>query len=92
MGKTVTAYFAFSSEHRATVREELQAVAGSDQKVSVAEVAKTLGQKWRALDDAEKDRCKFEGTLPLQTILAATAGQLASCLSMSWRSETVRPC
>ncbi len=57
MGKTVTAYFAFSDEHRAAVREELQAAAGTEQRISVAEVAKGLGQKWQALDDAEKERC-----------------------------------
>jgi HMG (high mobility group) box len=57
MVRKVTAYFAFSDVHRAAVREELQAAAGPDAKVSVAVVAQALGKKWKALDDAEKDRC-----------------------------------
>jgi HMG (high mobility group) box len=56
MVRKVTAYFAFSDVHRAEVREELQAAAGPDSKVNVAAVAQALGKKWKALDDAEKDR------------------------------------
>ena len=56
MGRAVSAYFAFSNEHRAAVREELQASAEGDQKISVAVVAKGLGERWRALDDEAKAR------------------------------------
>ena len=47
-----TAYFAFSAEHRANVRAELERDAVG--KVGVADVARALGAKWRALSDDEK--------------------------------------
>lgn len=57
MPRAVTAYFAFADANRAAVREELQAAAEPNAKISVAVVAQALGKKWKALDDAEKDTC-----------------------------------
>lgn len=57
MVRAVTAYFAFTDVNRAEVRAELQAAAAPGEKVSVATVAKALGEKWRGLDEAEKERC-----------------------------------
>ena len=56
MGKTVTAYFAFSNDNRAAVRLELQAAAEEGAKIGVADVAKGLGKKWADLSDEEKER------------------------------------
>lgn len=61
--KVKTAYFLFSDEHRSSAREELQAAADDGAaKVSVAEVAKALGQRWKALTDEQraeyKSRCE----------------------------------
>lgn len=56
MGKTVTAYFAFSNDHRAAVRRDLEAAAEEGSKISVAHVAKGLGHKWAKLSEAEKEQ------------------------------------
>jgi DNA-directed RNA polymerase I subunit RPA43 len=54
--RAATAYFIFSEEKRVEAREECLAEAGTD-KISVAIVAKKIGEKWRALSDEEKARC-----------------------------------
>ncbi len=53
-----TAYFVFTEQHRAEAKEELLRAGGRDAKVSVAQVAKALGDKWRGLSDEEKARYK----------------------------------
>lgn len=52
-----TAYFLFAEEQRSIVRDELVSkVEGG--KVSVAEVAKVIGEKWRNLSDGDKQKYK----------------------------------
>jgi len=53
MGKKKSAYFVFADSVRAQVKEELVLLAESG-KVSVAEVAKAIGEKWAGLTDDEK--------------------------------------
>ena len=49
-----TAFFLFSEERREQARAECVAAAEAGAKISVAVVAKVIGEKWRALTDAEK--------------------------------------
>ena len=49
-----TAFFLFSEEQREQTRAECIAAAEPGTKISVATVAKAIGEKWRALSDAEK--------------------------------------
>ena len=49
-----TAFFLFSEEQREQTRAECVAAAEPGAKISVATVAKAIGEKWRALSDAEK--------------------------------------
>ncbi len=49
-----TAFFLFSEKKREQTRAECVAAAEAGAKVSVAVVAKAIGEKWRALTDAEK--------------------------------------
>ena len=49
-----TAFFLFSEEKREQARAECVAAAEAGAKISVAIVAKAIGEKWRALSDAEK--------------------------------------
>ena len=49
-----TAFFLFSEEQREQTKAECIAAAEPGAKVSVATVAKAIGEKWRALTDAEK--------------------------------------
>eukprot|EP00889_Picochlorum_renovo_P005069 jgi/Picre1/32099/NNA_007447.t1 len=57
MGRGPTAYFIFTGEQRPHVREKLLAERGGD-KVSVADVAKEIGARWRQLSDDEKQKYK----------------------------------
>ena len=49
-----TAFFIFSEEKREQIRAECGSAAEPGAKKSVAVVAKAIGEKWRALTDAEK--------------------------------------
>ena len=49
-----TAFFLFSEEQREQTRAECVAAAEPGAKSSVATVAKAIGEKWRALADAER--------------------------------------
>ena len=51
-----TAYFLFCQEHRAEEKERL--LSDGREKVNVAEVAKALGEKWKALSDEQKAEWK----------------------------------
>lgn len=55
MGRTVSAYFVFCDKHRAETRSAILANTGSE-KISVAQVAKALGEKWRTLSDEDKKK------------------------------------
>lgn len=49
-----TAFFLFSEEQREATRAECIEKADAPTKVSVATVAKAIGEKWRALSEEEK--------------------------------------
>ena len=53
-----TAYFLFSDEQREATRAECLAGAEPGAKMSVAVVAKAIGEKWRALSDDAKAEYK----------------------------------
>lgn len=57
MARGPTAYFIFCGEHRAEARAHVEAAAEPGQKVSVATVAKRLGELWKAQSEEEKQRC-----------------------------------
>ena len=52
--RAATAFFIFSEEQRECTRAECTAQAEAGAKISVAAVAKAIGEKWRALTDDEK--------------------------------------
>ena len=54
MARGLSAYLIFSGEKRAEARTHLEATAEPGQKISVATVAKRLGELWKALTDEEK--------------------------------------
>lgn len=54
MGRGPSAYFIFCGEKRAEARTYVEAAAEPGQKISVATVAKRLGELWKALTDEEK--------------------------------------
>jgi hypothetical protein len=56
--KGPTAYFVFSEENRAEVHTELLKDQPEGAKVSVAVVAKALGERWKALADEDKQKYK----------------------------------
>ena len=60
-----TAFFIFSEEKREQTRAECVAAAEPGAKISVAVVAKAIGQKWRALTDAE--RAEYQETAAQRT-------------------------
>lgn len=57
-----SAYFIFGGEHRDAIKEELLAEkrkkVGDEAKVSVADVAKEIGRRWKELSDEERQRYK----------------------------------
>lgn len=73
MVKTVTAYFAFSNDFRASVRQDLEAAAEEGTKVSVARVAKGLGHKWAELREDEKERWKVVAKKRTEALAEAEA-------------------
>ena len=52
-----SAYFIFANEHRSAARAECMAEAGTE-KVSVTQVAKVIGHRWKALTDEERSTYK----------------------------------
>lgn len=57
-----SAYFIFGGEHRVAIKEALLAErrkeCGDDAKVSVADVAKEIGRRWKELSEEERQRYK----------------------------------
>ncbi|KAK3260182.1 hypothetical protein CYMTET_30846 [Cymbomonas tetramitiformis] len=53
-----TPYFLFCSEHRESVKAELQANSSENSNISVTGVASALGAKWKGLTDEEKTAYK----------------------------------
>ena len=51
-----TADFLFADGERAAVRAQLVAAAPPGAKISVATVAKAVGERWKALKDEERER------------------------------------
>lgn len=65
-----SAYFVFADDQRVSTKAELQAAAGDGKVISVAEVAKSLGNKWRELGEAGQQQYKAKAAA-----LAAEASQ-----------------
>ena len=65
-----SAYFIFADDQRVVTKSELQAAANDRKAVSVAEVAKSLGNKWRELGEAGQQAYKEKAAS-----LAAEAAQ-----------------
>ncbi|CAL8461902.1 g1433 [Coccomyxa elongata] len=71
-----TAFFIFSEEQRESTRAECVAQAEAGAKISVAAVAKAIGEKWHALTDDEKAAYK-EKALERAKAQASTAAEEA---------------
>lgn len=56
--RAISAYFVFANEQRAVTKDELLAVATDGKAPSVAEVAKSIGHKWRELGEAGQQQYK----------------------------------
>lgn len=69
-----TAFFIFSEEQRENTRAECTSQAEPGTKISVAAVAKAIGEKWRALTDDEKAAYK-EKALERAKVEASTAAE-----------------
>lgn len=65
-----SAYFVFADDQRVSTKAELQAAAADGKVISVAEVAKSLGNKWRELGEAGQQQYKAKAAT-----LAAEATQ-----------------
>lgn len=65
-----SAYFVFADDQRVDTKAELQAAAVDGKSISVAEVAKSLGNKWRELGEAGQQTYKAKAAA-----LAAEAAQ-----------------
>eukprot|EP00891_Asterochloris_glomerata_P008810 jgi/Astpho2/8810/fgenesh1_pg.00129_%23_12_t len=70
--KAPTAYFMFMDQHRAAVKAEL-VQSDPAAKIGVAQVAKALGAKWRALDEAGRQPYKTAALAKAQELQAAAA-------------------
>ena len=51
----------FSKEHRDTIWAELKERMGPDGRVSLGDVGKAIGEKWRGL--TEEERCQYKERL-----------------------------
>ena len=58
----ITAFFVFSNELRESVRHELEQAAPEGSKVGIGEVAKRIGELWKALCDEDRARYKAIAT------------------------------
>lgn len=68
-----SAYFVFANEQRASTKEELLASAPDNKAPSVADIAKSIGHKWRALEEAGQQAYKDKAA-----VLAADAAAIAA--------------
>lgn len=67
-----SAYFVFANEQRASTKEELLAVATDGKAPSVAEVAKSIGHKWRELGETGQQAYKDKAAVLAADIAADT--------------------
>ena len=70
-----TAFFLFSEEKREQTRAECVAAAEAGAKISVAVVAKAIGEKWRALTDAEKAQYQERASQRAKELAESAAAQ-----------------
>lgn len=74
-----SAYFVFADDQRVVTKSELQAAASDGKVVSVAEVAKSLGNKWRELGEqgqqAYKDKAAALAVEAAEDVEAAETSQ-----------------
>jgi histone H3/H4 len=66
--KGTTAYFVFTAEQRPSVREAILKQRGEGAKLSVADVAKEIGKRWRELTDADKEAYKGRAQAQAQAL------------------------
>ena len=74
MGRAPSAYFVFCNQRRAETKAQLLADAESD-KISVAQVAKALGELWRQLPDDEKKQYQELAAQKAQEIVEEEDGK-----------------
>ncbi|DBA66941.1 TPA: hypothetical protein ACH3X2_002055 [Trebouxia sp. C0005] len=67
-----SAYFVFANEQRAATKEELVATVTDGKAPSVADVAKSIGHKWRELGGSGQQAYKDKAALLAADIAAAT--------------------
>ena len=60
-----TGYLLFSKEAREDVKTELSAVLGEDEKLKPQDVVSALAQRWKALDQAERDDWNSKAKTPV---------------------------
>ncbi len=88
-----SAYFVFANEQRATTKEELLATATNGKAPSVADVAKSIGHKWRELGEAGQQAYKNKAAaLAAEAAASATTESAADESSQAEaKSEAAEP-
>ncbi len=73
-----SAYFVFANEQRAATKEELVATVTDGKAPSVADVAKSIGRKWRELGEPGQKAYKDKAALLAADIAAAATDDTAA--------------
>ena len=73
-----SAYFVFADEQRAATKEELVATVTDGKAPSVADVAKSIGRKWRELGEPGQQAYKDKAALLAADIAAAATDDTAA--------------
>ena len=73
-----SAYFVFANEQRATTKEELVATVTDGKAPSVADVAKSIGHKWRELGESGQQAYKDKAALLAAHLAAAATDDTAA--------------
>lgn len=73
-----SAYFVFANEQRATTKEELVATVTDGKAPSVADVAKSIGHKWRELGESGQQAYKDKAALLAADLAAAATDDTAA--------------
>ena len=87
-----TAFFLFSEEQREQTRAECVATAEPGAKISVAVVAKAIGEKWRALSDEEKAAYQEKVTQRTKELAEAAAANAEIAAGQCLHSDACNYC